>query len=99
MAVVISASDTLETGELTSRVVAELARLRPHWPTPLDVRAISDKQATFAAQVGVDQWRPGAQAVLPGLWLCGDYLDTGYPATLEGAIRAAQLVAQSMVNT
>jgi len=45
-----------------------------------------DKRATFAAVP--DLARPGNATAWPRLALCGDWTDTGYPGTLEGAVRS-----------
>ncbi len=54
------------------------------------LRTVVEKRATFACVPGLR--RPPA-AIAPGLWACGDYVDGPYPATLEGAVRAALEVA------
>lgn len=50
------------------------------------VQTVVEKRATFACVPGL---RRPAAAVAPGLWACGDYVEGPYPATLEGAVRAA----------
>lgn len=99
IAVVISGRGehlALDNTVLGERIQAELARLHPDWPAPLAIRVIREKRATFAATVGVDELRPATATPVAGLWLAGDFIATGLPATLEGAIisglRAAQAV-------
>ena len=86
----------LDNKALGERIQAELARLHPDWPTPLQSRVIREKRATFAATVDVDTLRPHTTTPVAGLWLAGDFTATGLPATLEGAVvsgvRAAQAV-------
>jgi uncharacterized protein with NAD-binding domain and iron-sulfur cluster len=45
----------------------------------------------------VQPLRPPAETAVPGLYLAGDWTDTGLPATIEGAVvsgpRAAALIA------
>jgi squalene-associated FAD-dependent desaturase len=50
------------------------------------LQTVVEKRATFACTPGLR--RPG-QAVAPGLWACGDYVEGPYPATIEGAVRSA----------
>ena len=50
------------------------------------LQTVVEKRATFACMPGLR--RPSA-AIAHGLWACGDYVDGPYPATLEGAVRAA----------
>ena len=52
---------------------------------------ITEKRATFSCRPGLT--RPDINTGIPGLWLCGDYLDPHYPATLESASRCATLCA------
>lgn len=60
---------------------------------------VVEKRATFSPAPGVDRLRPG-QAPPPGgidhLFLAGDYTATGWPATMEGAVRSGYLAAQAI---
>lgn len=91
MAVVISGDGphmALDNETLSINVGKELAHMFPHWPAPLERRVIREKRATFASRVGVEDQRPDHIIFVHGLWLAGDYTATGYPATLEGAVRS-----------
>ncbi len=107
IAVVVSAEgehDNWDNGTLTTHLISELRRQFPHWPEPLQSRVIREKRATFECTVGVESRRPGNTTSVAGLWLAGDYTDTGYPATLEGAVRsgvecAHRIVAQRLSPT
>ena len=101
MAVVISgpgAHMRENAATLTRRLVEELRIHFPHWPAPLDSKLIRERRASFAAVVDVDRHRPAHATAVTGLWLAGDYTATGYPSTLEGAVRSgvecARLVLQ-----
>lgn len=63
---------------------------------------VIEKRATFAALPGVDRYRP-SQAPPPGglagLFLAGDYTRTGWPATMEGAVRSGYLAADAILGT
>ncbi|WP_439113238.1 hydroxysqualene dehydroxylase HpnE [Hydrogenophaga sp.] len=89
LAFVISASEG-ERDELQARVLQQAARqlglasLQP-------MQTVVDKRATFACTPGLQ--RP-AQAIAPGLWAAGDYVDGPYPATLEGAVRSGLAAAR-----
>ena len=54
-----------------------------------------EHSATFRAAPGVRALRPGAQTPLPGLVLAGGWTDTGWPATMEGAVRSGKIAAQA----
>lgn len=91
MAVVISGHglhETVNNDTLTGQISSELAALFPHWPKPDRSFVIREKRATFVCHNGVHQHRPGHQTAAGNGWLAGDYTDTGYPATLEGAVRS-----------
>jgi len=86
--------------ELRERYLAALAALLPkvRSATLLDFTVTRQPQATFRAVPGTQRLRPGPQTALPGLYLAGAWTDTGWPATMEGAVRsglaAARLVLQ-----
>ena len=91
IAVVISATGPHQQWNhetLTANVLQEIQAQFPHWPAPLRSRVISERRATFECSVGVESRRPANTTPIRGLWLAGDYTDTGYPATLEGAVRS-----------
>ena len=62
---------------------------------------VIEKRATFAPAPGVDRLRP-SQAPPPGgianLFLAGDYTQTGWPATMEGAVRSGYLAADAILS-
>ena len=101
MAVVISGpgAHMREDGaSLTRRIVQELSRHFPHWPAPLASKLIRERRAGFAATVGVERHRPSHATGVAGLWLAGDYTATGYPATLEGAVRSGVECARLLLQ-
>ncbi len=55
--------------------------------------------ATFRAAPGARSWRPGPQTDVPGLVLAGAWTDTGWPATMEGAVRSGHAAAREVVAT
>jgi squalene-associated FAD-dependent desaturase len=101
IAVVISAEgghETWDNDRLTSHVLQELTTQFPHWPQPLESLVIHEKHATFECSVGIKDKRPGNPTPVKGLWLAGDYTDTGYPATLEGAVRSGVECARGIIQ-
>jgi len=62
---------------------------------------VIDKRATFAPVPGVDRFRP-TQAPqseeFQSLFLAGDYTQTGWPATMEGAVRSGYLAAEAVLG-
>jgi squalene-associated FAD-dependent desaturase len=86
--------------EVQRRVIEELARLLPA-AVPSSVRrtrAVTEHAATFSAVPGVDQWRPGPTSPMDNLFLAGDWTATGWPATMEGAVRSGYLAAEALLR-
>ena len=53
-----------------------------------------DPHATFASSPELEALRPGPDTEMAGLFLAGDWTDTGLPATIEGAVRSGLRAAQ-----
>jgi squalene-associated FAD-dependent desaturase len=64
----------------------------------LKATIIKEAAATFSPQPGVDQWRPMQQTSIGGLFLAGDWTATGWPATMEGAVRSGYLAAEAVLR-
>ena len=61
---------------------------------------VIEKRATFSPLPGVDRLRPGQAPPAGGidnLYLAGDYTRTGWPATMEGAVRSGYLAAEAVL--
>ena len=55
---------------------------------------VKEKRATFAASPSQDVLRPDSKTEWRNLFLAGDWVQTGLPATIEGAIRSGERAAQ-----
>jgi squalene-associated FAD-dependent desaturase len=55
---------------------------------------IKEVHATFSPEPGADRWRPSQQSGVHGLALAGDWTSTGWPSTMEGAVRSGYLAAE-----
>jgi squalene-associated FAD-dependent desaturase len=64
----------------------------------LKATVIKEAAATFSPQPGVDRWRPMQQTSIGGLFLAGDWTATGWPATMEGAVRSGYLAAEAVLR-
>ncbi len=60
---------------------------------------VKQRDATFAPRPGVRALRPSQETPLPGLYLAGDWTDTGWPATMESAVRSGLLAAQRILDS
>jgi len=101
--VVVSAARLLRDlgrDETERRVIAELRDLFPslQGATLRRAKVITDQLATFSAAPGVDRWRPKQQSPLANLYLAGDWTATGWPATMEGAVRSGYLAADALLK-
>ncbi|HEX5411231.1 MAG TPA: hydroxysqualene dehydroxylase HpnE [Terriglobia bacterium] len=59
---------------------------------------IKERFATFSPCVGADALRPGAMTPIRGLYLAGDWTDTGLPATIEGAVQSGYTAAEAILH-
>jgi len=59
---------------------------------------IKEAAATFSPQPGVDRWRPRQETLIHGMFLAGDWTSTGWPATMEGAVRSGYLAAEAVLR-
>jgi squalene-associated FAD-dependent desaturase len=96
--VVISASRGLCDGDrdrLRETVVAEVRAAFPaaRDATLLDARIVTDPTAVLSVRPGVEAVRPPAATTVPNLFLAGDWTATGWPSTMEGAVRSGRLAA------
>jgi hypothetical protein len=57
---------------------------------------VIEKRATFSPLPGVDGLRPKQYTAVDNLFLAGDYTQTGWPATMEGAVRSGYLAADAV---
>src|SRR5208282_5024867 len=64
----------------------------------LKATVIKEAAATFSPQPGVDRWRPKQETSVKGMFLAGDWTDTGWPATMEGAVRSGYLAAEGVLR-
>jgi squalene-associated FAD-dependent desaturase len=66
--------------------------------TLVKATVIKEAAATFSPQPGVDRWRPIQQTKIKGMFLAGDWTRTGWPATMEGAVRSGYLAAEAVLR-
>lgn len=100
---VISASDGLmdvDKDAVLASITREVAEILPatRSATLVASRLVRERWATFSVQPGVDRHRPPQAIGLPNLYLAGDYTRTGWPATMEGAVRSGYLAAEALLR-
>ncbi|QMU76465.1 NAD(P)-binding protein [Streptacidiphilus sp. PB12-B1b] len=89
----------LPVAELRRRYLPELERLLP---AARDARVTEffvtrERTATFAPAPGSARLRPSARTRTPGVLLAGSWTATGWPATMEGAVRSGNAAARAVL--
>jgi hydroxysqualene dehydroxylase len=103
ISVTVSAADALvdrpaeELSALLWRDVATAFGL-PAQPAPPPSRIVKERRATFRATPAQLKRRPPTTTRWNNLLLAGDYVDTGLPATIEGAIRSGLAAAEAIAR-
>lgn len=62
------------------------------------VAVVKETAATFSPRPGSDRCRPAQRTSLPNFFLAGDWTQTGWPATMEGAVRSGYLAAEAILS-
>jgi squalene-associated FAD-dependent desaturase len=103
LAVSLSAADDyvdMPTAALRQLFVPALAELFPAAAGAgiTDFFVTRERRATFRQAPGSGALRPGAATSVPGLVLAGAWTDTGWPDTMEGAVRSGHNAAQELTE-
>ncbi len=101
--IVISASRDLAStsrDDLIKVVQGELASI---WPAAaeaklLEARVVTEQHAVISPLPGSERSRPSQKTSVPNLFLAGDWTTTGWPATMEGAVRSGYLAAEALLT-
>jgi squalene-associated FAD-dependent desaturase len=102
--VVISASRSLsgrERDDVVREVVGDLAAVWPEVGAAklIQWRVVTEHAAVFSARPGVARYRPPQRTPIANLALAGDWTGTGWPATMEGAVRSGYLAAEAILQS
>jgi squalene-associated FAD-dependent desaturase len=99
--VAISLSHAVEeigasVAELRDRYLPALERLLPaaRGAEVRDFAVTHEPRATFRAAPGTAKLRPDSRTAVPGIYLAGSWTNTGWPATMESAVRSGLTAAQ-----
>jgi squalene-associated FAD-dependent desaturase len=100
---VISASDDLLGWDKASIRDLALRDLESIWPAVREAKllrwwVVTEHGATFAVRPGIEAIRPCQRTPIDGLFLAGDWTDTGWPATMEGAVRSGYAASQAILT-
>lgn len=90
-----------EKEELLSLALQELRELFPRAreAAVLHSLVIKERFATFSASVEAARLRPGSRTPVAGLYLAGDWTNTGLPATIESAVKSGYTAAREVLHS
>ncbi len=88
----------LSSEQLRERYVDAMGELFPRARGAIvrSVHVSREHAATFAARPGTESLRPGPRTSVAGLFMAGAWTDTGWPATLEGAVLSGHAAAREV---
>ena len=100
---VVSSSRSLVNMKREEIIELALRELAEFFPTVKDAQlvkaaVIKEVHATYSAQPQSDRYRPGAFTPWPNIFLAGDWTATGWPATMEGAVRSGYNAAEALTQ-
>ena len=100
---VISSSKNLIEKSRAEIVELVLAEVREFFPAARSANlvkstVIKELHATYSPRPGIDAHRPTAATAWPRAFLAGDWTATGWPATMEGAVRSGYLAAEALTR-
>src|SRR5581483_3184658 len=100
---VVSSSKSLIEKSRNEIVEMALAELREFFPGARSANlvkstVIKEVNATYSPKPGIDVHRPKSETSRPRVFLAGDWTATGWPATMEGAVRSGYLAAEALVR-
>ncbi len=100
---VVSASRDLTTLSRNEIIDIAIGDLRLYFPRVKEAKlvkahVVKEQRATFSAAPETEALRPPAQTSIPNLFLAGDWTRTGWPATMEGAVRSGYLAAEAVAK-
>jgi squalene-associated FAD-dependent desaturase len=86
--------------QILTSAIAELKRFFPSVREAklLKSGVLKEARATFSVTPGLDRFRPTPDAPGDNLYLAGDWTLSGWPATMEGAVRSGRLAAEAIAR-
>jgi squalene-associated FAD-dependent desaturase len=101
---VVSASKSLVPMQRQAILDLALTELAQFFPAVQQAKlrkatVVKEVRATFCVTPGLDAHRPKPETAWPGLFLAGDWTATGWPATMEGAVRSGYLAAEAYTRS
>jgi squalene-associated FAD-dependent desaturase len=100
---VVSASRSLNTMPRAEVIALALRELAEFFPKAAEAtlekaHVVKEMRATFSAGPGLEAKRPLSATKIPNLFLAGDWTRSGWPSTMEGAVRSGYKAAEAVVK-
>jgi uncharacterized protein with NAD-binding domain and iron-sulfur cluster len=100
---VVSSSKSLVEKSRQDIIDLALKELREFFPGARNANlvkatVIKEIHATYSPKPGVDAYRPQNETAWPRVFLAGDWTATGWPATMEGAVRSGYRAAECIAK-
>ena len=100
---VVSASRDLTALSRQEIIDIAVGDLRLFFPRVREARlvkahVVKEQRATFSAAPETECLRPGTACSIPNLFLAGDWTRSGWPATMEGAVRSGYMAAEAVAK-
>jgi zeta-carotene desaturase len=101
--IVVSASRSLTEMPRADVIALTVKELTEFFPKVAEAKlekaqVIKEVRATFSAAPGLEALRPLSKTVLQNFYLAGDWTRSGWPATMEGAVRSGYLAAEAVAR-
>jgi zeta-carotene desaturase len=100
---VVSASRSLVEMPRADVIALALRELAEFFPAVREAKlekahVVKEVRATFSAHPGLESRRPPSATAVRNLFLAGDWTRSGWPATMEGAVRSGYLAAEAVTK-
>lgn len=101
---VVSASRSLVEMPRADVIDLALRELKDFFPRAAEAKlerahVVKEVRATFSAACGLETLRPASKTIVKNLFLAGDWTKSGWPATMEGAVRSGYLAAEAVLES
>jgi squalene-associated FAD-dependent desaturase len=98
---VVSASRSISEMPRSDVIALALKELAEFFPAAREAKlekahVVKEIRATFSARPGIEAQRPGNRTHVRNLFLAGDWIKSGWPATMEGAVRSGYFAAEAV---
>jgi zeta-carotene desaturase len=90
----------MQRADVVDLALRELAEFLPEARAARLERShvVKEVRATFSASPGLERKRPITHTRYRNLFLAGDWTKTGWPSTMEGAVRSGYLAAEAVTE-